>query len=461
MTTRHLEYDSPNFCLMPESNELRYDFEEPTPPVSVDLRSLPQSELKALAGQLLSTLSADGVAIAAATLANTSYMICTVSCGNIAPPVGALLDVNSGISGQCVREKQMLYCNDTATDSRVDKEACTRLGIRSVAVSPILHGSTCIGILEVLSAQSAAFDEAALTNIAEAAALAGSLIKIEEPDAKLESDPPRWKERSGLFLVDKDGRLSEQDGFADDDTEGDAPVGDDSIGRDSIAVPEFLSTSPAQPRRWIAFAAATVAAAALSLVLIHYLNNGSVVSTNTAETSGLAKDHSTTQDLPTMSSLVSDATPPIRALMAKAIAGNSTAQASLAEHYAAGDGVTRDRVKAAVWYVISGAGGNKEAGHFAVRLMRDLQPLEIDQVHFNLGTMFRDGIGTSHNLIAAYSWFTLAQTAGDVRASAALLNLEQVMKPAEVAEGRRRAAIWLDSHRTSGVGSRANVPSPK
>ena len=446
---------------MSDSNELRYDFEEPTPPVSVDLRSLPQSELKALAGQLLSTVSADGVARATATLATASYMICTVSCGNIAPPVGALLDVNSGISGQCVREKQMLHCNDTATDPRVDKEACTRLGIRSVAVSPILYDSTCIGIIEVLSAQSAAFDEAAVTTIEEAVARAASLIKIEEPDAKLEADPRRWKEGSGLFLVDKHGRLLEQERVADDDIEQNALVGEYSIDQDSIAVPEFLSTSPAQPRRWIAFAAATVAAAALSFVLIHYLNNGSVLPTNTAEASGLAKDHSTTQDPPTMSSLVSDATPPVRALMARAIAGNSTAQASLAEHYAAGDGVTRDRVKAAVWFVISGAGGDKEAGHAAVRLMRDLQPLEIDQVHFNLGTMFRDGIGTSHNLIAAYSWFTLAQTAGDVRASTALLNLEQVMKPTEVAEGRRRAAIWLDSHRTSAVGSRANVPSPK
>ena len=448
---------------MSESNELRYDFEAPTPPVSVDLRSLPQSELKALAGQLISTLSADGVAIAAATLANASYMICTVSCGNIAPPVGALLDVNSGISGQCVREKQTLYSNDTAADSRVDKEACTRLGIRSVAVSPILRDSTCLGIVEVFSTQSAAFDEAALTSIQEGAARAASLIKIEEPDAKLEPDPRGWKERSGLFLVDKDGRVSEQQGVADDDIEENALVAEGSMGEDSIEVPEFLSTSPAlaQPRRWIAFAAATVAAAALSFVLIHYLNTGSVVPTNTAEASGLAKDHSTAQYLPTMSSLVSDATPPVRALMAKAIAGNSTAQASLAEHYVAGEGVTRDRVKAAVWYVISGAGGNKEAGHSAVRIMRDLQTLEMDQVHFNLGTMFRDGIGTSRNLIAAYSWFTLAQTAGDVRASTALLNLEQVMKPAEVAEGRRRAAIWLESHRTSAVGSRANVPSPQ
>ena len=72
-----------------------------------------------------------------------------------------------------------------------------------------------------------------------------------------------------------------------------------------------------------------------------------------------------------------------------------------------------------------------------MRIMQNLQPFETDQVHFNLGTMFRDGIGTSRNLIASYSWFSLAQAAGDVRATPALLNLEQVMKPTEVAEAQR------------------------
>ena len=159
-----------------------------------------------------------------------------------------------------------------------------------------------------------------------------------------------------------------------------------------------------------------------------------------------------------MSGLVSDAAPPVRMLMAKAIAGNSAAQASLAEHYIAGNGVTRDRVKAVVWFVIAGAGGDREASRSAVRIMQNLQPFETDQVHFNLGTMFRDGIGTSRNLIAAYSWFSLAQAAGDVRATPALLNLEQVMKPTEVAEARRRAAAWTDSHRTSASNLTNEIP---
>lgn len=435
---------------MPESNELRYDLEESISPVSVDLRSRPQDELNTLASDLLSALRADGVAIAAAISANTPYMICTVSCGDMAPPVGALLDVNSGISGQCVREKQMLHSTNTGTDSRVDQEACSRLGIRSVVVSPILRDSGCIGILEVFSAQAEAFDENALTNIAEEAARAASLIKVEEPSVGLEApDPQKWKERPGLFLVDTP-RMSESEPLAQDDVE------ENAMAEDRSTIPNFLSTSPAlaQPRRWIAFTAAIVATAVLGFVLIRYMNtSGSAVPTKSSAPSA-PNDHSIAQDTLPMSSLVSDAAPSVRILMAKAIAGNSAAQVSLAEHYVAGNGVTRDRVKAAVWYVIAGARGDQEASRSAVRIMQSLPPFEIDQVHFNLGTMFRDGIGTSRNLIAAYSWFTLAKAAGDVRATAAVLNLEQVMKPPEIAEGRRRAAAWLDSHRTSLQNSR-------
>ena len=442
---------------MPESTEIRYRFQESIPPALVDVRSLPQTELKALAGRLLSALSADGVAIAVAITANTENMICTVSSGNIAPPVGALLDFNSGISGQCVREKRTLYSHDTATDSRVDKDACDRLGIRSVVVSPILHDSASIGILEIFSGKAEAFDEGALTTIEEEARRAAWLIKLEEPSAESRLvDHEKWKERSGLFLVDKGGRLSQTERVVQE-------VADEATMacEDKLALPKFLSPSPASadPRRWIALAIAVVTTAILGFMLIRFVDaSGTGVPKIPSPPNALANGQVATRELPTMSGLVSDAAPPVRMLMAKAIAGNSAAQASLAEHYIAGNGVTRDRVKAVVWFVIAGAGGDREASRSAVRIMQNLQPFETDQVHFNLGTMFRDGIGTSRNLIAAYSWFSLAQAAGDVRATPALLNLEQVMKPTEVAEARRRAAAWTDSHRTSASNLTNEIP---
>jgi len=435
------------FPPMPEQDELRGNAEQSVPPVSVDVRSLPQRELQTLARQLLSSLEADGVAIAIAIPAVVTSMICTVNCGEIAPPVGALLDVNSGISGLCIREKRTLHSPDTTIDLRVDKEACDRLGIRSVVVSPLLRDSTCIGVLEVFSAKVGAFDEADLTNVEQAAVRAASLIKLELPAAESQAhSSQRSNERPGLFLVNKRVQLPPRE-------PGDRKIVERNAfgNQESFATPKFLSLSPSleQPGRWIKFAAAGVAAAILGFVLIRYMSSSATVPKNSSSATALVARESAKQELPTISSIVSDAAPEVRILMAKAIAGNSTAQASLAERYTAGDGVTRDPVKAAVWYVVAGVSGNKQASRSAIGAMQNLQSFEINQVHFNLGTMFRDGIGTSPDLIAAYSWFSLADTAGDVRAAPALLNLEQVMKPTEITESKRRAAAWLESHHTA------------
>ena len=96
-------------------------------------------------------------------------------------------------------------------------------------------------------------------------------------------------------------------------------------------------------------------------------------------------------------------------------------------------------MKAAVWAVIARENGNQKTDKSAAGIPRKLQPYEVGQVQFNLGTMLRDGIGTPRNLVNAYGWFLLSEKTGDVRASAALLNLQQVMSASEIAEAQRRA----------------------
>ena len=118
---------------------------------------------------------------------------------------------------------------------------------------------------------------------------------------------------------------------------------------DKLALPKFLSPSPASadPQRWIALAIAVVATAILGFMLIRFMDaSGTGVPKIPSPPNALANGQVATRELPTMSGLVSDAAPPVRMLMAKAIAGNSAAQASLAQHYVAGNGVTRDEAKA-------------------------------------------------------------------------------------------------------------------
>jgi GAF domain/PilZ domain len=96
---------------------------------------------------------------AAIAVANGNGMRCRASVGEHAPPVGTELDISCGLSGECVSSGKALRSDDTANDSRVHLESCQLLGIRSVLAAPIQYDHRIVGVLEVFSAQTFAFDE--------------------------------------------------------------------------------------------------------------------------------------------------------------------------------------------------------------------------------------------------------------------------------------------------------------
>jgi TonB family protein len=102
---------------------------------------------------------ATGATGAAIALARDREMVCRASTGGNAPELGTPLDMNSGLSGACLRSRQIQRCDDTLTDPNVDAEASRELGIRSIVVLPLLRGEDSIGIFEVFSARVAAFGE--------------------------------------------------------------------------------------------------------------------------------------------------------------------------------------------------------------------------------------------------------------------------------------------------------------
>ena len=86
-------------------------------------------------------------------------VVCRATCGVGAPPLGAQLSVESGISGHCLRSGLAQHCGETEADPRVDAELCRQLGLRSVAVLPIRGWRGVNGILEVFSTEPRAFRE--------------------------------------------------------------------------------------------------------------------------------------------------------------------------------------------------------------------------------------------------------------------------------------------------------------
>src|SRR5579863_9440102 len=65
-------------------------------------------------------------------------MLCRASAGSNAPDLGALLSMDYGLSGESVRTRQVLRCDDAERDPRVNREVCRQLGIASVVVMPIV-----------------------------------------------------------------------------------------------------------------------------------------------------------------------------------------------------------------------------------------------------------------------------------------------------------------------------------
>lgn len=127
--------------------------------------------LNLLAARTLEITGSTGAAIA---IAARGQMTCWATSGPTAPPLGAAVPLDSGLAGECLRRQRAERCDDTENDSRVNREACARLGgVRSILLVPLIRRKTPIGILEVFSTKACAFDNSD-ENVLELLALIAS-----------------------------------------------------------------------------------------------------------------------------------------------------------------------------------------------------------------------------------------------------------------------------------------------
>jgi signal transduction histidine kinase len=73
--------------------------------------------------------------------------------------VGLRLPLNASLSGMCILTGRPLYCEDSETDSRVNRAACRRVNLRSMVVVPIPHRGQTVGVLKYYAADPAAFTD--------------------------------------------------------------------------------------------------------------------------------------------------------------------------------------------------------------------------------------------------------------------------------------------------------------
>lgn len=147
----------------PRSTTIQYEFHS----LGSDLNSA----LRVISERARTLLRGTGAAIG---LIDRGPMMCRASVGTGGPPLGTHVDVSSGFSGECVRTGKALRCDDTENDSRVETDTCRHLGIRSIVAAPIRYQRDVVGIVEVFSPHSFAFDEgdlAILERLAQTALL--------------------------------------------------------------------------------------------------------------------------------------------------------------------------------------------------------------------------------------------------------------------------------------------------
>lgn len=94
-----------------------------------------------------------GAAGAIVELAEGGDMVYRTATGIAAQQLGLRLPRQGSLSGLCVDQGQVLHCQDSETDGRVDREACRRVGLRSMVVAPLRHQDTVVGALKIVSPQ--------------------------------------------------------------------------------------------------------------------------------------------------------------------------------------------------------------------------------------------------------------------------------------------------------------------
>jgi diguanylate cyclase (GGDEF)-like protein len=92
-------------------------------------------------------------------IADGDEMLYRVTVGEATPFLGLRLKMDASLSGRCVREEKVLRCDDTATDPRVDGEACRGVNALSMLCVPLIHQEETVGVLKVFAPRVNNFDD--------------------------------------------------------------------------------------------------------------------------------------------------------------------------------------------------------------------------------------------------------------------------------------------------------------
>jgi putative methionine-R-sulfoxide reductase with GAF domain len=150
------------------------------------------------------------------------YMVCRGTSGSGTPDEGSRINVDSGLTGECFRTRQILRCDDTEVDSRVDRVVCRQLGIRSIVSIPLSEEGSTVGLIEIFSGRTNAFRNLHLLKLE--AMLQSMILKRagarttgrDKPD--MPSVSPTSEPAQGTDKISNRGSLTRQTGLQPKET---------------------------------------------------------------------------------------------------------------------------------------------------------------------------------------------------------------------------------------------------
>jgi hypothetical protein len=149
------------------------------------------------ATRLQQTTGAAGVAIALTDDGTT--LVCRAAAGSLLEDVGRRISLSHGLAAECLISGRLQWSGNAVWDHRVDDALSRELGIRSIALLPVLVGDALVGILQFLYRQPYAFGARELIRLEDLAqTVAAQITRAHRTfsdhlylgDAKSRSVPP-------------------------------------------------------------------------------------------------------------------------------------------------------------------------------------------------------------------------------------------------------------------------------
>jgi GAF domain-containing protein len=392
--------------------------------------------LALIASRSRSLLRASGAAIALEEMGvgeqQALEMVCRASSGTSAPPVGIVLQVGSGFSGECVRTGKLSRCDDTEIDVRVDRQSCRALGIRSMLAAPLRVGDRVIGLLEVFSPDPCAFREHDGTVLQRFGETIVAAVTREGPSPKTTesaAQPKPFIPPTGgvLFANLPEEREKQQKREADsEDTDKNSDTDDkDKVG--GIRLPRF--------HLFLLIAVAATVCMVLGFLTAPWIQPWVQARFHSGvEQTVLASSKSPTEKSPAENAVAQKAAPNDFATLAQtreaAERGDAAAENALGLLYAAGDekqSIKRDDAAAVRWFT-------KAAEHGSV------------PAQSKLGALYWGGRGVAQDPNRAYFWTVLARASGDNTSKVLAPFIAARLTPPERAAIEQQANQWVQEH---------------